>query len=864
MLGSARLLSSILAALCIASPLGAQTVRPDCWGAIGGQVTSIARVGDALYIAGPFAYIGPSTGGGVALDPESGAPQRPYPRVAGTVLAVVPDGARGWFIGGDFTGVEGEPRRHLAYVKADGTLSPWRADVTDPRTGRRAWDPNPIGVVSALAHHGNTLYVGGKFEEIAGASRRYLAAIDARTGALLPWAPQPDGPVMSLAVHGDRLYVGGRFQTIGGAPRRNVAALDALTGEPAPWRPDASGAVLAFGFHGQRVFVGGEFDDVGGRARNSIAELDAASGAATEWDAQLKPLRRYLAHGDWIWPFVSSLVIRGGTLYAGGDFDSVGGARRYDVAAVELDTARPTRFDARMYGGYVKSLALHGGALYVGGYLYDIGGTQRPNLAALDARTGDATAFDPRCYGRVMALAVDGRSVYAGGDFTSVYEWESRPRLAALDVATGRPLPWNPKLDTGQVTGMIGAHGRLYVAGSFGAVDGQPRGHLASFDGATGELTDWNPWTGGNAPGSTPILAMAMVGESLYVGGRFGSINGVPHRSLAAFHATSGALLDWAPPVRGGYPSVFGTVTAMTVRGDTLFVAGEYDTIGGAPRRNLSAISAATGQAYAFDTQPGFPNYRSSFPVYRTIVAGDAGVFAGGYFGYYDDRHHVALVAYDALGDSLPLDFRIDATDWILGSKPQVRHLELRDGTLFVAGRFDEVGGRDIVNLAILDAVTGVPLEWNPEAGTRPGWYDGGVESTALDGDVLYVGGSFLTFGGYPQACVSAVSLTPAPKSERRARPLAAASTDLHLAPARPNPAATEVRLGFVLPQAAVATLAVYDLQGRRVALPIDTAPLPAGAHEVRVPTSDWKAGCYFYSLGVAGRRVTKRMVVVH
>jgi hypothetical protein len=862
-----RLPAALVGLLFIASPLLAQTVQPDFWGVVNGRVTAVARVANTIYLAGWFGYVGPSTGGGVPLDPGSGAPQRPFPRVAGTVFAAIPDGGGGWYIGGEFTAVEGAPRQNLAQVLADGTVAPWNPQVTDPRTGRRAADPNPIGVVSSLALAGRTLYVGGKFLEIAGVPRPFLAAVEANTGALLDWTPNPNGPVMALAIHAGRLYVGGRFTSIGGAERRNVAALDMNTGAPTPWRPDASGAVLAFGFSGRTVFVGGEFDDVGGQIRNSIAALDAETGAATSWNAQLRPLRRYLAHGDWIWPFVSSLVVRGSTLYAGGAFDSLAGVARSGLAGIDVVTGRATSFDGRKYGGYTKALALHANTLYVGGYLYDIGGAQRPNLAALDARTGDAIAFNPRCYGIVLALAADSRSVFAGGNFTSVYDWMPRPSIVALDAATGVPLSWNPQFQSGPVTRMIGTDRTLYVAGEFTAVDGQPRGHLAAFD-AAGRLTDWNPWSTHVTPGdpfdpvgSGPFHALLLVGRTLYLGGSFEQINGVPRHALAAVDAETGVLLDWAPRPRGGFHSVGGYVNAMAPRGDTLFIAGEYDTIGGAPRRDLSAIDATTGLAYPWDTEPGFPNYRSTFPSYRAIVAGDEGVFVGGWFGDYHTGPRVGLEAFDGRGSLLPWDVGLETSDWIIGSSPEVRDLVLRDGMLFVAGRFDEIGGREISNLAILEAATGTPIEWNPDLDIRPAALDGGAETLCLYGDMLYVGGSFLRLGGYPQAGFSAVSLAAPPA--RRAQRLAAIDGRVALAPAWPNPARAEVSLGFALPRPAVVTLAVYDVQGRRNALPLDGMPLPAGAHEVRLSTLDWKAGCYFYSLDVAGERSTRRMVVV-
>jgi hypothetical protein len=52
--------------------------------------------------------------------------------------------------------------------------------------------------------------------------RAYLAALDVTTGTLLDWDVRPDDAVLALAVSADRrtLYVGGRFDAIAGAQVR--------------------------------------------------------------------------------------------------------------------------------------------------------------------------------------------------------------------------------------------------------------------------------------------------------------------------------------------------------------------------------------------------------------------------------------------------------------------------------------------------------------------------------------------------------------------------------------------------------------------------------------------------------------------
>jgi hypothetical protein len=66
------------------------------------------------------------------------------------VRVAVSDGAGGFYIGGDFTEVDGLARNRLAHILANGTLG--------------SWNPSPGGTkIYALAVSGDTVYAGGKF-----------------------------------------------------------------------------------------------------------------------------------------------------------------------------------------------------------------------------------------------------------------------------------------------------------------------------------------------------------------------------------------------------------------------------------------------------------------------------------------------------------------------------------------------------------------------------------------------------------------------------------------------------------------------------------------------------------------------------
>ena len=63
------------------------------------------------------------------------------------------------------------------------------------------------------------------------------------------------------------------FRFFAGAARNALAALDAMTGQPSAWNPDANSGVYTLAVSGGTVYAGGEFTSIGGQARSGIAFL---------------------------------------------------------------------------------------------------------------------------------------------------------------------------------------------------------------------------------------------------------------------------------------------------------------------------------------------------------------------------------------------------------------------------------------------------------------------------------------------------------------------------------------------------------------------------------------------------------------
>jgi hypothetical protein len=283
----------------------------------------------------------------------------------------------------------------------------------------KGWNPDANDIVSCLLLSGSTLYAGGAFTAIGGETRNYIAALDTVTGNATAWDPGSDGAVKAMVLDGTTLYVGGLFTTLGGKSRNRIGVVDTLTGEVSDWDPFADNEVSALVLSGTTLYAGGLFTSIGGQARSGIAAVDTTvnTNCATAWNPAADP------------PHVNAMLLADSTLYAGGRFESIGGATRSYIAALDTSTGNATAWNPNGGGGGfakgIDCLALADSTLYAGGEYSEIGGEARNFLAALDTATGSATVWDPNfkgagMYPGVHCMFLADSALYVGGGFFNV------------------------------------------------------------------------------------------------------------------------------------------------------------------------------------------------------------------------------------------------------------------------------------------------------------------------------------------------------------------------------------------------------------------------------------------------------------
>ena len=206
-------------------------------GVVNGRVEAIAIDGDTVYVGGTFTQIQEALDGEIinqaylfAYSKSSGEIIRDFdPILDKHVLALetIGDGT-GVFAAGVFGIINGEGnRRGLVKINNNG----------DRASGFSA---RPNKSVSTLVRLGNTLYIGGNFDEISGTPIENLAAIDTATGAIDPNLnldfanPIPSTRVVStqsvddidVTTDGKLLVMAGNFQSIDGLSRTRLAAIE--------------------------------------------------------------------------------------------------------------------------------------------------------------------------------------------------------------------------------------------------------------------------------------------------------------------------------------------------------------------------------------------------------------------------------------------------------------------------------------------------------------------------------------------------------------------------------------------------------------------------------------------------------------
>lgn len=292
----------------------------------------------------------------------------------------------------------------------------------DPATGNTLWvvPANKDVRALALSPDGSTLYAGGTFSTVDGATHRHLVAINVADHTVLPkWKAAAAGEVRDLVAYGSDLYVAGKITSVSGVAHRGIGAVVAATGKlDAAFTFQANGDVLGLTMTGSRLILSGAFTRINTTIpRSNLAMIDLSNNTLSSWAPS-----KLCNDCDQYWDVVTD----GTNAYVGSS-----GLQGF-LGAFNLSTGRQP-WQLVSADGDVQALWLDpDGTLYLGGHFahwvnsgYATFNPRNPvsvtNVAAVSTATGlPIASFNPRIYKPypgVWTITATGGKLWVGGDF---------------------------------------------------------------------------------------------------------------------------------------------------------------------------------------------------------------------------------------------------------------------------------------------------------------------------------------------------------------------------------------------------------------------------------------------------------------
>jgi len=326
----------------------------------------------------------------------------------------------------------------------------------------------PNGPVSSLiVQPGGKIIVGGSFTAIAGASRSYLARLNANGTLDTSFAPasSPAQPVFGVATAAGKLYVGAgdglrRYDTNGTQEWLYPMAVKAFAVDSA-----------------QRVVIGGQFTRANGQYHRNIARLDASGLLDASFTAAIG-----CCAADGAFALLNACA----GVIVGGAFQTVNASNAAsNLALIGQDGAMDAGFSA-IADPTVLALAATADGKFIRVSERTVarhlaGGAPDPAFTPLHTTSGDD-------HFTIAAVQSDGTTI-VGGSFTV----GSSTHLARLSADGTQDGSFGIKPDGAVQAIAIQPDGNILIGGSFNNVNGSPSAGMARINAASASTTSSPP-----------------------------------------------------------------------------------------------------------------------------------------------------------------------------------------------------------------------------------------------------------------------------------------------------------------------------------------------------------------------------------
>ncbi|MCA9278623.1 MAG: PQQ-binding-like beta-propeller repeat protein [Phycisphaerales bacterium] len=296
-----------------------------------GNILTLARNGDSLYIGGLFTKVGDTEPVSNLAAISLSKPDHPLwiPSISGgDVSNLVIDNGR-LFVAGSFSDINA--------VEYDG-FAVFDLSTHSPILGTHALMGSPGPAIQAVAVNNNIAYLSGTFRLNTGAQSidvlHGIAGINLSNGSWSGFLVEADSTIDTLAFADGTLFAGGGFQQIDGSLRSGFASFDTTTGMLQPTsisisRLGGTAQVLAMQIQQDQLLIGGKFTHVNSTERVGFCAINRVT-------YELQPVNAHmqLSNGNGVKAFSSdgqTTVVTGGVQLANAE-------HRAPFVAIDLET----------------------------------------------------------------------------------------------------------------------------------------------------------------------------------------------------------------------------------------------------------------------------------------------------------------------------------------------------------------------------------------------------------------------------------------------------------------------------------------------------------------------------------------------
>ncbi|QQR88212.1 MAG: delta-60 repeat domain-containing protein [Flavobacteriales bacterium] len=326
--------------------------------------------------------------------------------------------------------------------------------------------------------------------------------------------------------------------------------------------------------------------------------------------------------------------------------------------------------------------------------------------------TLDSTLWQLDSAGKCVVEDSISDRILVGGAFNRVLPPDPVPYGLEVSTTNGLKASGLPAADSTVRCAIADEAGGWIIGGAFTTVDGQPRQHLARIL-ADGSLAPWAPVVNGE------VLALALKGDTLYLGGQFSTVNSAARNNLAAVRLSTGANVTWAAGTSNG------TVHCMSLNSGRLYVGGDFTTVNGLTRGRGASFTVSNHALTNWT-----PNTNGTV---HCIVATSTVVYVGGAFTLVN-----LLTARNRIAAFPPTSNTPQA--WNPNANGTVRAMALSGTNVFFGGDFTTVSATARNHIAFVNA-SGVLQSWSRDL-------NGDVHCLAVANNTVFAGGDFTLVDG--------------------------------------------------------------------------------------------------------------------